>query len=107
MITILGVYLLQSIEFILVGIVLVLGFRELYTEALISSRFEINQSMMSKALIFLGISFSASCVLIPFEWGAIVYLVLYAGYLITFKKERRIAWQLLKRGLGKRNTGNN
>lgn len=106
-ITILGVYLLQSIEFILVGIVLVLGFRELYTEALISSRFEINQSMMSKALIFLGISFSASCVLIPFEWGAIVYLVLYAGYLITFKKERRIAWQLLKRGLGKRNTGNN
>ena len=90
-----GIYIANSIEITLICIVAVLGLRELFTEAVISKRFNSKQSPMSWATLPLCLFFSIACITLPPSIGAIAYLIIYIVYIGIFRKERSFAISLL------------
>ena len=100
--TLLGVYVLGSVDVVICSVVVALAFRSLASEEIISKKIGEGRSMLPVGEVLVSLGFLITGILIPGISATLCYLAMYVLFLFVFKSETRsvaASFRKLKGGL--------
>ena len=94
--TLVGVYCLHSVAFVLLSVSLILGFRCFLSERLLSDCLRIRQSTLSWSTILISALFVITFSLFDNLTALIVFVIAYVLFLVIYREQTRSFFALLK-----------
>lgn len=84
--SVVGVYFIQSVDFVICSVVISLGFRSLVSEAIVSRKLSDQRSFLFIGEIVVSVCFVLTGSFLPAVPATICYATVYALYLLLFKE---------------------
>ena len=89
--SLIGVYIIRSVDFVICSVVLSLGLRSLVSEILIAQKMNDTNSLLSIGEIVVSLCFVMAGSLLPAVPATICYALVYVMFLMVFKESTRSA----------------
>ena len=87
--SLIGVYIIRSVDFVICSVVLSLGLRSLVSEILIAQKMNDTNSLLSIGEIVVSLCFVMAGSLLPAVPATICYALVYVMFLMVFKESTR------------------